>query len=91
MKNTVTATELVRSLGDVLARIRYRRESFIVERNGRAVARMVPVDDEPTSVRRALDAWLLDADAADASFGDDLARVNAADRPAADQPRGSAP
>jgi hypothetical protein len=29
-----------------------------------------------------LEAWLLDADA-DASFADDLARVNAADRPAA--------
>jgi antitoxin (DNA-binding transcriptional repressor) of toxin-antitoxin stability system len=84
MKNTITATELVRGLGDVLARIRYRRESFIVERNGRAVARMVPVDGEPTSVREALEAWLLDADAdADASFADDLARVNAADRPAA--------
>jgi antitoxin (DNA-binding transcriptional repressor) of toxin-antitoxin stability system len=82
MKNTITATELVRGLGDVLARIRYRRESFIVERNGRAVARMVPVEDEPTSVREALEAWLLDADA-DASFADDLARVNAADRPAA--------
>jgi antitoxin (DNA-binding transcriptional repressor) of toxin-antitoxin stability system len=82
MKNTITATELVRDLGDVLARIRYRRESFIVERNGRAVARMVPIEGEPTSVREALVAWLIDGDA-DASFADDLARVNAADRPAA--------
>lgn len=82
MKNTITATELVRGLGDVLARIRYRRESFVVERNGRPVARMIPVDAEPASVREALDAWLEDA-GADASFADDLARVNAADRPAA--------
>jgi antitoxin (DNA-binding transcriptional repressor) of toxin-antitoxin stability system len=82
MKNTITATELVRGLGDVLARIRYRRESFIVERNGRAVARMVPVENEPTSVRQALEAWVSDADA-DPSFAEDLARVNAADRPAA--------
>jgi antitoxin (DNA-binding transcriptional repressor) of toxin-antitoxin stability system len=82
MKNSITATELVRGLGDVLARIRYRRESFIVERNGRAVAQIVPVEGEPTSVREALEAWLLQADA-DPSFADDLARVNAADRPAA--------
>jgi antitoxin (DNA-binding transcriptional repressor) of toxin-antitoxin stability system len=82
VKYTITATELVRGLGDILARIRYRRESFIVERNGRAVARIVPVEGEATSVREALEAWLSDADE-DPSFADDLARVNAADRPAA--------
>ena len=82
MKNTISATDLVRSLGDVLARIRYRRESFIVERNGRAVARIVPVDMESGTVGEALAAWVADA-AEDPSFGNDLARVNAADRPAA--------
>jgi antitoxin (DNA-binding transcriptional repressor) of toxin-antitoxin stability system len=83
MKSTITETELRRRLGDVLARIRYRRESFIiVERSGRSVARMVPIEGESTSLREALVAWLIDGDA-DASFADDLAGVNAADRPAA--------
>jgi antitoxin (DNA-binding transcriptional repressor) of toxin-antitoxin stability system len=83
MRNTISATELVRNLGDVLARIRYRHESFVIERNGRPVARMEPVSGASGTVREALSAWLADA-AADPSFGDDLARVNAADRPAAD-------
>jgi len=83
MRSTISATELVRNLGDVLARIRYRRESFLIERNGRPVARMDPVPGSAGSVRDALAAWMADADA-DPSFGEDLARVNAADRPAAD-------
>lgn len=82
MKNTISATELVRHLGDVLARIRYRRESFVIERNGRAVARMEPIEGRAGTIREALDAWLAGA-GADPSFGADLARVNAADRPAA--------
>jgi antitoxin (DNA-binding transcriptional repressor) of toxin-antitoxin stability system len=84
MKNTVTATELARNVGDILARIRYRHESFIIERNGKAIARIVPVDPaEGGTVRDALAAWAVDA-GSDPTFADDLARVNAADRPAAD-------
>lgn len=84
MKNTVTATELARSVGDILARIRYRRESFIVERNGRPIARIVPIDTASGgTVREALEAWTASA-GSDPTFADDLARVNAADRPAAD-------
>jgi hypothetical protein len=33
----ISATELARKLGDVLGRVRYRGESFIVERNGAPV------------------------------------------------------
>lgn len=82
MKNTVTATELARNIGDILARIRYRRESFVVERNGRPVARLIPADVRPMgTVREALAAWMEGAEA-DPTFVDDLERVNAADRPA---------
>lgn len=84
MKNTVTATELARNVGDILARIRYRHESFIIERNGKAVARIVPVEPaEGGTVGEALAAWAVDS-GSDPTFADDLARVNAADRPAAD-------
>jgi prevent-host-death family protein len=84
VKTTVSATELVRNLGDILARVRYRHESFIVERNGRAVARIDPAepDRKPGALRDALTAWNAGADA-DSAFADDLDRVNAADRPAA--------
>jgi antitoxin (DNA-binding transcriptional repressor) of toxin-antitoxin stability system len=83
VKNTVTATELARNVGDILARIRYRRESFVVERNGRPIARLIPIEaGEPGTVREALAGWAAGA-ADDPTFADDLARVNAADRPAA--------
>jgi antitoxin (DNA-binding transcriptional repressor) of toxin-antitoxin stability system len=38
MATKITATELARNLSDVLNRVRYKGESFIVERNGETVA-----------------------------------------------------
>src|SRR5260370_18719334 len=42
MDTRISATELARRLGDVLGRVRYRGDAFLVERNGTAVARLVP-------------------------------------------------
>ena len=82
MKNALTATELARNVGDVLARVRYRGESFVIERNGRPVARIVPAEPASTgTLREALSAWLA-AGERDPTFADDLAAVDAADRPA---------
>ncbi len=81
METRISATDLARGLGDVLGRIRYRNESFIVERNGVPVARLVPVPGaSPGAVGAALNAWRAGA-AADRAFADSLARVRAADRP----------
>lgn len=79
MKHTVSATELVRRLGDILGRVRYRRETFLIERNGRPVARLTPVDvaSPATPLGEALSAW---CERRDPSFADDLERVGAADR-----------
>jgi hypothetical protein len=79
MKTVISATKMARQLGDVLGRIRYRRESFVVERNGVVVAKLEPVDAEPRgSVRTALDAWCA-ASEPDADFADALERIGAAD------------
>lgn len=79
----VSATELARKLGDYLARVRYRRESFLVERNGKPVARVVPVADAvPVTVARAFAAWC-GAGPVDREFADDLEKVGAADVPPA--------
>ena len=43
METTITATELAKNLSDVLNRIRYRGERFVVERNGEPVATLAPV------------------------------------------------
>lgn len=78
MEDTVTATELARNLGDVLARVRYRRESFVVAKNGRPVARVVPVAGAPIgTLQDVLDVWTRPP--ADNEFADVLERVGRAD------------
>ena len=81
MENRISATDLARKLGDVLGRIRYRGEAFIVERNGEAVARIAPVATATaTALADGLRAWR-QGTAPDLGFADDLERVNKADSP----------
>jgi len=83
VEHRISATELARRLGDVLGRVRYRGDTFVVERNGDAVARVVPLAEASvTTLGEALRAWR--AAAVDASFADDLVRIGALDRPPED-------
>lgn len=80
MEHRISATELARKLGDVIGRVRYRGDSFVIERNGDAVARLAPLPEgSATSLREALTAWR-SAGKAEPAFADDLERVAAADR-----------
>jgi prevent-host-death family protein len=84
VEHRISATELARRLGDVLGRVRYRGDSFVVERNGDSVARLVPVPEASvTSLQEALSAWR-SAGEPEVGFADDLERVGAADRPPED-------
>ena len=81
MEHRISATELARRLGDVLGRIRYRGERFVVERNGAPVARLEPVAGVPAvTLREALAVWR--AGEPDAAFAAALERIGEADRPA---------
>ena len=81
MTPRISATELARKLGDVLGRVRYRGESFIVERNGAPVARLEPMAwGAAVTVGEALVAWR-GAGEPDEEFANILERVRAADRP----------
>ena len=80
MEKHISATELARNLGDILNRIRYRNEVFVVERNGKPVARIAPLPGTAAAgLRAALEAWR-SAGGPDSAFADDLERVGAADR-----------
>ncbi len=76
----VSATDLARNLGDVLARVRYRGETFFVRKNGKVIARIEPAADVPPTARKAFEAWA-SASAPDAGFADDLEKAGRADRP----------
>jgi prevent-host-death family protein len=81
METRISATELARKLGDVLGRVRYRRDVFVIERNGEPVARLAPLaSGAAVPLAEALRSWR-EAATRDPKFADDLERVNAADRP----------
>jgi antitoxin (DNA-binding transcriptional repressor) of toxin-antitoxin stability system len=80
MEHRISTTELARRLGDVLGKVRYRGDVFVVERNGEAIARLSPLPSKPATVGEALRAWR-DAGPGDPDFANDLERVNRADRP----------
>jgi antitoxin (DNA-binding transcriptional repressor) of toxin-antitoxin stability system len=78
-RRTISATALARQVGDVLGRIRYRGESFIVERNGVPVARIDPAQPVLAgSVGEGLAAWR-DAGKADLEFAVLLEQLGRAD------------
>jgi prevent-host-death family protein len=83
MQHRVSATELARRLGDVLARVRYRHDSFVVDKNGEPVARIAPIPQATvTTLHEAFSAWRA-AGPPDPTFADDLERIGAADEPPA--------
>lgn len=80
MEKVITATRLARELGDVLGRIRYRGESFVIERNGTPVARLIPMKTVRAGhVIDALRRWR-EASEREPGFASDLERIGAADR-----------
>jgi antitoxin (DNA-binding transcriptional repressor) of toxin-antitoxin stability system len=84
VEHRITATELARRVGDVLGRVRYRGDSFVVERNGEAVARVLPVAGaSPASLAEALAAWR-SAGEPEPEFAADLERVGMLYRPPQD-------
>jgi hypothetical protein len=81
MEHRISATDLARSLGDVLGKIRYLGDTFVVEKSGDPVARMMPLAQaSPATLREAVAAWC-QAGEPDPEFADDLERVGSADRP----------
>ena len=43
MKHTISVTEAARNFADIVSRVFYRGERFVLERGGRPVARLVPI------------------------------------------------
>lgn len=79
MDSRITATEVARSLSDVLNRVRYRGESFIVDRGGEPVCRIIPAG--PTRCSAGDLARVLAAlPAPDAAFRKVVAKAAAAEK-----------
>jgi antitoxin (DNA-binding transcriptional repressor) of toxin-antitoxin stability system len=75
MTTHLSATEAVRTFSDLLNRIRYRGEEFVVERGGEPVCRMSPAAPASRLTLRELAAILREIPTADAGFASDVRRA----------------
>ncbi|HMO52324.1 MAG TPA: hypothetical protein PKE26_14185 [Kiritimatiellia bacterium] len=79
MKTVVTTTEAARHLGDLLSRVRFRSEHFILTKNEKPIAELSPADGSGSArwgeLCRAVEMLPLDS-----AFADDLEKVNRSDR-----------
>ena len=72
----MTATELARNVGDILGRIRYQGDSYVIERNGEVVARIIPEPRRASAtVGDLIELWR-SFGPPDPDFADLLERVN---------------
>jgi prevent-host-death family protein len=46
MSERITATRVVREFSELLNEVRYKSRSYIVERNGKPIARLVPISEQ---------------------------------------------
>lgn len=75
MTTHVSATEAVRTFSDLLNRIRYRGEEFVVERAGEAVCRMTPAAPAKLLRLRDLASLLREFPKPDAAYASDVRRA----------------
>lgn len=76
METRITATELAKSLSDVLNRVRYRGEKFLIVRNGEPIATLVSAAPAPGVTMRELVALLRELPPLDEAFADDLEAIH---------------
>ena len=72
MTTRVSATEAVRTFSDLLNRIRYRGEEFVVERAGEPVCRMTPAAPPRRLSFKELVSLIRDIPGADAGYVSDV-------------------
>ena len=68
----ISATDLSRSLSDVLSRVRYREERFVIERNGETIALLSPLGPGRRTTMRQLVELVKDIPRPDDGFADDV-------------------
>ena len=81
MDTRITATQLAKSLSDVLNRIRYRGERFVVERNGEPVATLGPAPTLQVRTLREAVELLKGVPRPDDKFADDLEEIQRSQPP----------
>lgn len=77
MSSTITATEAARRFSDLLNRVRYRGESFLITRGGEEVAKLAAASTRPTVSLRELVIRLREERTGNPGFAEELERIQA--------------
>ncbi len=73
---TISAAKAARSFSEILNRVKYRRESFVVERNRVPICRIEPIDSPtPLTTNNFAQFWA-NLPRPDDRFADDLERIH---------------
>jgi hypothetical protein len=78
METTITDNELARSLSDVLDRVRYRNERFVIQSNGKTIATISPPAPQPGVMLHDALRALAGVEFPGDGFADDLEEIQAA-------------
>ncbi len=85
METRVSATEAARTFSDLINRVLYRGDVFVVERGGRPVCRIVPAGTMGFKVRDLIDLWKA-IPKPDQGFGKIVEKVNKSQPPLPESP-----
>ena len=77
MDTIITATDLARSLSDILNRVRYKGETFVIQRKGEPIATLTPIAPMPGVTLGELAEALGRLTMPGEGFADDLEAIQA--------------
>jgi antitoxin (DNA-binding transcriptional repressor) of toxin-antitoxin stability system len=86
VSRSVTATEAARRFSELLNRVRYERETFVILRGGEAVGQLGPVESRSGTTFRDLIAALDRIEKPDRELADDLEKIQAEQPVAGESP-----
>lgn len=86
MSHRVTATEAARQFSELLNRVRYEEETFVITRGGEEVGQLSPATPERPMTLRGLFDILNRETSPDPDFADDLEALQRNQPPAGEAP-----
>jgi antitoxin (DNA-binding transcriptional repressor) of toxin-antitoxin stability system len=86
MSRKVTATEAARNFSELLNRVRYGRETFVILRGGEAIGQLSPVEAGEAPTLRTLVEILKSTEWPDEQFSRDLEEIQSGQPPMGQSP-----
>ena len=75
MSKTITATHLARNLSDILNRVQYQNEEFVIQKNGKTIAKILSPNTERTTTAKEFADAMKGHKWPDPDFADDLEEI----------------